>query len=259
MCDVTHQITKSSGGSRNYPNFRVNSSGKAYILQGRARAHEFGTQRTWANLHQGNTHCSRTGGVYLSSDFLLTHELFITFIWFYIFFFHGATLSSIYSFATVWKANESYRVLFLSWRRSFEESGFPCGCSEFDALTCRESWDHGPEANGWEQKCAEGRRHRHGWDGKAAEVSLSQTGAEMDSGGWGPARLMEPGHVAPGRPRQRKPGWKRRKWRWDKVGGSSTPWGPRSAGLQSGRFRRWGPTDVFHSEQLRVLSVPLLQ
>lgn len=108
------------------------------------------------------------------------------------------------------------------------------------------------------RKCAEGRRHRHGWDGKAAEVSLSQTGAEMDSGGWGPSHLMEPGHVALGRPRQRKPGWKRRKWRWDKVG-SSTPGGPRSAGLQSGRFGRWGPTDVFHSEQLRVLSVPLLQ
>ena len=33
-----------------------------------------------ADLHLGDTHCGRTCGVYLSSDFLLTRELFIIFI-----------------------------------------------------------------------------------------------------------------------------------------------------------------------------------
>ena len=41
---------------------------------------------TRADLHLGDTHCSRTCGVYLSSDFLLTPELFIIFIWCYAFF-----------------------------------------------------------------------------------------------------------------------------------------------------------------------------
>ena len=39
-----------------------------------------------ADLHLGDTHCGRTCGVYLSSDFLLTPELFIIFIGCYTFF-----------------------------------------------------------------------------------------------------------------------------------------------------------------------------
>lgn len=154
MCDITHQITKSSVRSRNYPNFRVSGSREAYILQGRARAHEFGTQRTWANLHQGNTHCSRTGGVYLSS------ELFITFIWFYFFFFHGATLSSIYSFATVRKANESCRLLFLLWRMALRRVAFLV-----DVLSLMH-W-YAEKANGWEQEMCWGKEAQAwvGWEG----------------------------------------------------------------------------------------------